>query len=171
MYSGELSGMQGAISKRLASGCSRPGSRMAVAMGSHLKRSSRHCVSALTRRHRCSAARTRSPRGPCDENGVSKGEACRAQGGGGQARRHTSLWTPAAHSVLQSFQSHYAQLRPCALYRQLDPFRVYRLGRFPWHQDDKFPRSAQKRHVALEPSALDHGAIQCGLTKPCHDLT
>jgi hypothetical protein len=52
--------MRVGIPKRLASGCSRPGSRMAVAMGSHLKQSSRHCVSALTRRHRCSAARTRS---------------------------------------------------------------------------------------------------------------
>jgi hypothetical protein len=51
---------------------------------------------------------------------------------------------PFGPAPLQGFQPYSGQLRPCALHRQLDPRRVCRLGRFPWHQDDRFPRSVQK---------------------------
>ena len=51
---------------------------------------------------------------------------------------------PFGPAPLQDLQPYCGRLRPCALRRSFDPYRVHRFRRFPLHQDDRFPRSVQK---------------------------
>ena len=51
---------------------------------------------------------------------------------------------PFGPAPLQDLPPYCGQLRPCVLHRSIDPHRVHRFGRFPSHQDDRFPRSVQK---------------------------